>query len=155
MIGAKVMHLRINIILLLLGGVSCSLVNPDNLSGRGHTQAYPKASEDADTLFKLQSNQSRTHFFVDGKEMGVARDLKIYINNQTHTVSAQAEGCVGKEEYIHPPYQSIEPLRFTYLLDECSEGTTQSQSTVESSSPGNTNAVPAPTGKAKKSVKKK
>lgn len=151
------MQKRISVIFLLMGISSCSLVNPDNLSGRGHMQSYPKASDDAETLFKLQSNQPRTHFFIDGKEMGVARDLKIYINNQDHTVSAQAEGCVGKEEYIHPPYQSIEPLRFTYLMGECSGGTAESSS-VPSSEPhdnDNPRALPESAGKVKKSGKKK
>ena len=152
------MSIRISIILLLTSVVGCSLVNPDNLSGRGHMQPYPKASEDAETLFKLQSNQPRTHFFIDGKEMGVARDLKVYINNQDHTVSAQAEGCVGKEEYIHPPYQSIEPLRFTYLMGECSEAAAEPPSGTEATTPDSNDskrAAPQSATKAKKSGKKK
>ena len=108
-----------SIILVLISTVSCGLLNPANLTRSNNEYAYPKASEDATIIYQLQSNKPRTHFFIDGKEMGVARQLKVYINNQAHTITAQAEGCVGKEEYVQPPYSSIAPLGFTYLMGEC------------------------------------
>jgi Caspase domain/Glucodextranase, domain B len=115
----KNVRLLANIIALLTGVVGCGLLNPANLASSGNREAYPKASEDANIVYQLQSNKPRTHFFIDGKEMGVARHLKVYINNQAHTITAQAEGCNGKEEYVQPPYNSITPLGFTYLMGEC------------------------------------
>jgi|CXWL01.1.fsa_nt_gi hypothetical protein len=106
-------------LLLSLGIEGCGLLNPANLNASSNQQAYPKASEDANIVYQLQSNKPRTHFFIDGKEMGVARRLKVYINNQAHTITAQAEGCSGKEEYVQPPYSSVAPLGFTYLMGEC------------------------------------
>lgn len=113
---ARTCHLTVLIISL----TGCALLNPTNLTGQGIKEHYPKATDDAEILFKLQSNQPHTHFIIDGKEMGVARDLKVYINNQEHTITAQADGCVAKEEHIYPPYNSIAPLSFTYLIGECS-----------------------------------
>jgi uncharacterized caspase-like protein len=115
----KNIRLLTSLMLSLIGIEGCGLLNPANLNASSNQQAYPKASEDANIVYQLQSNKPRTHFFIDGKEMGVARHLKVYINNQAHTITAQAEGCGGKEEYVQPPYSSIAPLGFTYLMGEC------------------------------------
>jgi hypothetical protein len=121
----KKKFLTASTILMLISSVSCGLLNPTNLTAASIKYAYEKASEDATIVYQLQSNKPRTTFFIDGKKMGVARRLKVYINNQAHTVTAQAEGCVGKEEYIQPPYSSIAPLGFTYLMGECSQSAKQ------------------------------
>ncbi len=90
-----------------------SEVNPENF--------YPTASDDASIVYELKSNWERTHFFVDSKEMGVARNLKIKINNNEHTVIAKPDGCISKEENIRPPYDSHAPLSFIFLIGECTE----------------------------------
>jgi hypothetical protein len=81
--------------------------------------SYPKASEDATIVYELESNMERTQFFIDAKEMGTARRLKVKINNNEHTVVAKPENCISKEEFIRPPYISHAPLRFTFLIGEC------------------------------------
>lgn len=85
--------------------------------------SYPKASDDADIVYELISNWERTHFFIDSKEMGVARELKVKINNHEHTVVAKPDDCVSKEEVIRPPYNYQAPLRFTFLIGECNRAT--------------------------------
>ncbi len=131
--------LFVSVILLLTSAVGCGLLSPKNLVSSRNNLPYPRASDDAKIIYQLQSNKPRTHFFIDGKEMGVARHLKVYINNNAHTVTAQAEGCIGKEEYVQPPYNSIAPLAFTYLMGECNNilpitisGTLSEQEKVES-----------------------
>ena len=104
------------LIVICVSSVSCGgRVSSSNK----RLHSYPKVSEDAFTVYQLQSNKPRTHFYIDGKNVGVARRLKVYMDNKAHTVSAQAEGCMGKEEYIQPPYNSLAPLGFTYLMGEC------------------------------------
>lgn len=125
------------LILPLTGIVGCGLLNPANLKTSAINEAYPKASDDAHIVYQLQSNKPRTHFYIDGKEMGVARRLKVYINNQAHTITAQAEGCIGKEEYIQPPYNSIAPLGFTYLMGECNGGGPVKSAMISSGLPSN------------------
>lgn len=88
-------------------------------SGSKPEDSYPKSSEDASIIYELESNMERTQFFIDAKEMGIARRLKVKINNHEHTVVAKPEGCVTKEEFIRPPYVSQAPLRFTFLIGEC------------------------------------
>lgn len=82
---------------------------------------YPKTSPYASILYELQSNKERTHFYVDGNELPAGRRLKILIDDKPHTVIAQPEGCVSKEEFIQPPYNNYSPLSFTFLIGECSE----------------------------------
>ncbi|WP_027150726.1 hypothetical protein [Methylobacter tundripaludum] len=83
--------------------------------------SYKKASDDANIVYVLKSNWERTHFFIDGIEMGIARELKVKINNQEHTVVAKPDNCISKEENIRPPYDHHAPLRFTFLIGECKE----------------------------------
>lgn len=83
--------------------------------------SYPKASEDATVVYELESNKERTRFYIDSKEMGVGRRLKVKINDREHTVVAHPEGCVHKEEFVRPPYNPYAPLRFTFLLGECKQ----------------------------------
>ena len=52
-------------------------------------------------------------------EMGVGRELKVKINNNEHTVVAKPDDCIRKEEVITPPYNYHAPLRFTFLVGEC------------------------------------
>ena len=85
--------------------------------------AYPKASEDANQVLKLRSNMARTKFYIDGKELGTARRLKVLINKAEHTVIAEPEGCEAKKEFIRPPYHASAPLSFTFLLSECKGNT--------------------------------
>lgn len=83
---------------------------------------YPKASSDASSVLQFQSNQAQTHFFVDGKAVGTAKHLKVMVNNQSHTITAQADGCIKKEEFVQPPYNEAVILGFTYLTGECGPG---------------------------------
>ena len=92
----------------------CALTNVENYRGGRINEAYPKTSSDASILYQFQSNKHNTHFFVDGKEIGIGRHVKVYINEQAHNILAQPDGCIGKEEYIQPPYNSLAPLGFTY-----------------------------------------
>lgn len=123
--SAIVMSKNIKLALLIVMCSSCGLFNPANINRSKKMHPYPKATDDSAILYQLQSNKPRTHFFIDGKEMGVGRRLKVYINNQSHTITAQAEGCVGKEEFVQPPYNSIAPLGFTYLMGECGKNIPQ------------------------------
>lgn len=82
---------------------------------------YPKVSPTATTVYELQSNKERTHFYVDGKELPSGRRVKIIIDDNPHTVVAKPEKCISKEEYIQPPYNSNAPLSFTFLMDECND----------------------------------
>lgn len=103
-----------------LSGTSSDLLEAAKSgSGPKPEDSYPKASEDASIIYELESNIERTQFFIDAKEMGIARRLKVKINNQEHTVVAKPEGCIKKEEFIRPPYVSQAPLRFIFLLGEC------------------------------------
>ena len=86
-----------------------------------YEDAYPKASDDATIVYELESNKERTRFYIDSKDMGMGRRLKVKINNQEHAIVAQPDGCVHKEEFIRPPYNPRAPLRFTFLLGECNK----------------------------------
>ena len=113
------MHARVY---LWLGGISLSLLVLGGCSvAEVQDYPYPKASDDADSGFALQSNKERTHFFIDGKEVGVGRKLKIRVSNQGHTVVAKPDGCKAKEEFVQPPYSVEVPLSFTFVLGECEE----------------------------------
>ncbi len=81
--------------------------------------SYKKASPDAMIVYELKSNWEKTHFLVDSEEVGVGRSVKVKINNHEHTVVAKPDNCVGKEEFIRPPYDTHAPLRFTFLIGEC------------------------------------
>ncbi len=81
---------------------------------------YIKASLDATMPYQLRSNLDRTHFLVDGKDVGTGRRLMIKLNNQNHTIIARPDNCeIDKEEFIQPPYNSEVPLSFTFLTGEC------------------------------------
>lgn len=92
-----------------------------NDSTQNPEDSYPKASEDANILYELKSNWERTHFYIDSKEVGVARTLKVKINNHEHTVVAKPEDCIRKEDVIRPPYNYHAPLSFTFLIGECNK----------------------------------
>lgn len=104
-------------------------------SSSTNKELYPKASSDATLVLQLQSNQPKTHFFIDGKAMGIAKRLKILVNNQAHTIIAQADGCIKKEEFVQPPYNAAAPLGFTYLSGECDSGSTITSTNPNITSP--------------------
>ncbi len=111
---------------------------PHDLSKGGEPNpedAYPKASDDANVVYELESNMERTQFFIDGKEMGIARRLKVKINNHEHTVTAKPEGCIAKEDFIRPPYISQAPLRFTFLIGECGRSSNAEGQPVQGQAP--------------------
>lgn len=118
-----------HIIMIAILSSGCALTNVENYRGGRINESYPKTSSDASILYQLQSNKPNTHFFIDGKEIGVGRHLKVYINDRAHNITAQPDGCIEKEEYIQPPYNSLAPLGFTYLLGEC--GDSKISSTTE------------------------
>ena len=83
-----------------------------------NTEHFPKASEDANIVIQLNSNVPKTTFYVDGKEVVTAERAKILINGRAHTISASPEGYNSKEEYIQPPYDKINYLRFTFMIGD-------------------------------------
>lgn len=92
----------------------------NNNTFNNYYETYPKASDDATVIYKLQSNLERTHFFVDGKELGIGKQLMIRINNQGHTFTAKPENCIkSQEEFIQPPFNKEVPLSFTFVTGEC------------------------------------
>lgn len=80
--------------------------------------SLPKASDDANIVMQLTSNVPRTTFYVDGKEVVTAERAKILINGRPHTITASPEGYISKEEYIQPPYDRANFLRFTFMIGE-------------------------------------
>jgi len=86
---------------------------------------YPKASDDADTLIELRSNEQRTTFWVDGVKMPRGRRVKVLVSDRPHTIVAQPEGFISKEEYIQPPYYQPYILSFTYMIGERDHSTDQ------------------------------
>lgn len=82
------------------------------------TKDYPRVTKDANILLHLISNIQRTTFNIDGEKIGVAKRMKVFINNNSHTVQACPDGYICKEEFIQPPYYSSSPLRFTFLLSD-------------------------------------
>lgn len=109
------------IISLLINGCVVGTKKPDAVAH------YPKASEDADIVFNLESNIQKTTFYVDGKKMGTGRRIKVRINNGPHTVIAAPEGYSYKEEFIQPPYYPNSPLSFTFLLGDRGQQQTVTQ----------------------------
>lgn len=79
---------------------------------------YPKASLNADKLITLQSNKEKTSFFVDGNFVVKGKRVQIMVSNQPHTVLAQPEGYISKEEYIQPPYDTRYTVGFYYLIED-------------------------------------
>ena len=78
----------------------------------------PKVSEDAKIVLQLNSNIPRTTFYVDGKEIVKGQRPIILIDNKPHTITASPEGYITKEEYIQPPYNNDNYLRFTFMIGE-------------------------------------
>lgn len=79
----------------------------------------PKVSDDADEVLRLVSSEDNTTFTVDGKKMGVAKQLKVCINSSgEHTVVAQPANCTAKVEKLKPPYD-FPIYEFRYMLAEC------------------------------------
>ncbi|MCP9290643.1 caspase family protein [Gracilimonas sediminicola] len=78
----------------------------------------PKASDDASIVFQLNSNVPRTTFYVDGKEVVTAERAKILVNGNAHTITASPEGYRSKEEYLQPPYDKTNYLRFTFMIGD-------------------------------------
>lgn len=86
---------------------------------------YPKSSADANFVYNLHSNKTRTHFYVDGQELAIGRKLKVKIDETIeHTIIAHPEGCTPKEEFIQPPYSRRAPLSFTFLMGDCGTNST-------------------------------
>lgn len=120
------------LLLTFLAMLSYSQAEPMETS---NLAAYPKASEDATMVYRLQSNLERTHFFIDGKEMGIGRKLTVRVNNQGHTIVVRPEGCAKfKEEFVQPPYSLEAPLSFTFVTGEC-EGQTRAANINDSEVP--------------------
>lgn len=79
---------------------------------------YPQASPDADTRIILNSNQDQTSFYVDGQFIAKGKSVKVLVNNQPHTITAQPDGYIGKDENIRPPYRDGYSLDFVFLIED-------------------------------------
>lgn len=79
---------------------------------------YPKASPDATKLITLQSNKQKTSFYIDEKLVVKGKRVRVLVSDRPHTVKAQPEGYVSKEEYIQPPYDKGYTVGFYYLIED-------------------------------------
>jgi len=79
---------------------------------------YPKASPDASKLITLQSNKQKTSFYVDGKFVVKGKRVKILVSDRPHTIKAQPDGYIAKEDYIQPPYEHGYTVGFYFLLED-------------------------------------
>ncbi len=128
---------KVSRILLWATVSSCASKNTQDLL------QYPKASADASSVLQLQSNQAQTHFFIDGKPVGTAKHLKVMVNNQAHTIVAQVDGCIKKEEFVQPPYNEAVILGFTYLTGECGSASASVAAPNKAVQNFQTNSAPA------------
>jgi len=80
---------------------------------------YIKASADANKPIVLQSNKERTSFYADEIFLVKGKRVKVMVSDNPHTIMAQPEGCVSKEEYIQPPYDKGYTVGFYYLIEDC------------------------------------
>jgi hypothetical protein len=83
---------------------------------------YIKATPDADRPIILQSNKERTSFYIDGNLVVKGKRVKVLVNNQPHTITAQPDGYVSKEEFIQPPYYERYTVGFYYLIEDQIKG---------------------------------
>ena len=84
----------------------------------GKEAYYPKASPDASKLITLQSNKQKTSFYVDKKFVVKGKRVKILVSDRPHTIKAQPDGYIAKEEYIQPPYEHGYTVGFYFLLED-------------------------------------
>ncbi len=115
-------------------GLTACAVNPANNTSSEATATYHKVSPTANKVYSLNSSEHKTRFLVDGEEVAVGRRVKILMDNHEHTIVAQPEGCIAKEEFVQPPYSSYAPLSFTFMMGECGQET-QSNSQVATIAP--------------------
>ena len=84
----------------------------------GKEAYYPKASPDASKLITLQSNKQKTSFYVDKKFVVKGKRVKILVSDRPHTIKAQPDGYIAKEDYIQPPYEHGYTVGFYFLLED-------------------------------------
>ena len=90
-------------------------------SAPGPEGTYPRASNDATLVYRLQSNLDRTHFWIDGQKIGTGRQLPVLINPQAHRIVAWSEDCptVKQESTVYPPYPRDALQSFTFTAGDC------------------------------------
>jgi hypothetical protein len=99
---------------LLAGAVALTVATGCGLPGAD----YPRASADASSPLLLESDQEQTHFFIDGKDVGTAKHLRVLVNDSVHTVGAEAVGYRRKEMTIRPPYDESYPHSFVFMYED-------------------------------------
>lgn len=97
----------------LLMSLGCAGIAP--VARESH---YPKASPDATKIITLQSNKQKTSFYIDEKFVVKGKRVQVLVSNRPHTIKAQPEGYVSKEEYIQPPYDRRYTVGFYYLIED-------------------------------------
>jgi hypothetical protein len=69
-------------------------------------------------MLTLVSNQQKTHFSINGRDVGAAKVMSVMVPNQPLTITAKPEGYIEKEDYIQPPYHDNTQIGFYFLIED-------------------------------------